>query len=52
VDISQLVKACKLVLGESVDYETAHSALKQIAGQTGQKESFGAEDISKVHLSV
>lgn len=45
-DVSQLAKACKLVMGEPVDYETLQTAFKRVC--KAGKASFGAEELAKV----
>jgi hypothetical protein len=46
VDVSQLVKACKVALGEPVDYERVMNAFK--ANCSPSKGSFNMDDLNKV----
>lgn len=46
VDVSLLAKACKMVVGETVDFEAVQSAFKKTCGSG--KGSFGADDLEKV----
>ena len=49
-DVSQLAKACKLIIGEPVDYETLQTAFKKVC-KPG-KASFGVDDLAKVPIVI